>query len=310
MFILELCLIGQQISPTEAIKKKKLMKKLKEILPILSILKPKKKIIIPIPIPIPCADVNLVPFTNLQLEHQNPSSTQPPVTDAGSVPPFKYPFAFSRTAYYSGGWTRQVTVRELPLSRRMAGVQMRLIKGGVREMHWHVTSEWAYVIQGTCRITAVDDKARSFVEDVGEGDLWLFPGGIPHSLQVKLPVIACCVDIQNHVQESTFDNLPQHELYIFASELPRPLMQEKEMAAEKTGEVPQSYAYFASAQPANATRWGGSAKIIDKRNFPVTDIAAVIITLKPGGLRELHWHPNSDEWNYCVSGRVTNKHLQ
>jgi oxalate decarboxylase len=24
--------------------------------------------------------------------------------------------------------------------------------------------------------------------------------------------------------------------------------------------------------------------------------------VKPGGLRELHWHPNADEWQYNVKG--------
>ena len=48
---------------------------------------------------------------------------------------------------------------------------------------------------------------------------------------------------------------------------------------------------------------GGSVKIVDRRNFPVTNIAAAIVTLKPGGLRELHWHPNDDEWQYYVKGQ-------
>ena len=44
-------------------------------------------------------------------------------------------------------------------------------------------------------------------------------------------------------------------------------------------------------------------RIIDHKVFPVTDIAAAIVRLKPGGLRELHWHPMSDEWQYYVSGK-------
>ncbi len=93
------------------------------------------------------------------------------------------PFSFAHKRIEEGGWTRQVTVRDLPISKKMAGVQMRLIKGGVRELHWHVGAEWAYMISGTARITAVDQQGRAFVEDVNAGDLWLFPGGIPHSIQ-------------------------------------------------------------------------------------------------------------------------------
>ena len=48
---------------------------------------------------------------------------------------------------------------------------------------------------------------------------------------------------------------------------------------------------------------GGEVKIIDAKNFPITTISAAIVTLKPGGLRELHWHPNADEWQYYISGK-------
>ena len=120
---------------------------------------------------------------NTALEGQNPDSAHSPETDSGTVSPFKYPFSFARTRFGSGGWTRQVTVRELPISRDIAGVEMRLNAGGVRELHWHVEAEWAIMLYGHARITAVDQQGRSFVSDVGEGDLWLFPKGIPHSIQ-------------------------------------------------------------------------------------------------------------------------------
>ena len=33
------------------------------------------------------------------------------------------------------------------------------------------------------------------------------------------------------------------------------------------------------------------------------DQAAALVTLKPGGLRELHWHPNSSEWQFWIAGK-------
>jgi oxalate decarboxylase len=52
---------------------------------------------------------------------------------------------------------------------------------------------------------------------------------------------------------------------------------------------------------------GGEVKIIDAKNFPITTISSAIVKLKPGGLREMHWHPNADEWQYYIrgKGRVT-----
>ncbi len=102
--------------------------------------------------------------------------------------------------------------------------------------------------------------------------------------------------------ESTFKNVPPRELFIFAGDLPRPLDQEKREVYAETGQVPNSFAFFASKLLPTKVTAGGSVKIVDRTNFPATNIAAAIVTLKPGGLRELHWHPNEDEWQYYVKG--------
>jgi oxalate decarboxylase len=39
------------------------------------------------------------------------------------------------------------------------------------------------MLYGTARITAIDAQGRNFIDDVGVGDLWYFPPGIPHSIQ-------------------------------------------------------------------------------------------------------------------------------
>ena len=73
---------------------------------------------------------------NPALDAQNPDSMWPPSTDSKSlVPTFKYPFSLANKRVYEGGWSREVTVRELPVSKSMAGVNMRLTAGGVRELH-------------------------------------------------------------------------------------------------------------------------------------------------------------------------------
>jgi oxalate decarboxylase len=271
------------------------------------------------------------PKNNTILDRQNQDSAWPPQTDSGGQPPFKYSFSLSHKRIEGGGWTRQVTVRDLPISKTMAGVEMRLISGGIRELHWHVASEWALMLYGSARITAVDQQGRAFVEDVNAGDLWLFPGGIPHSIQ-GLGADGCkfllvfkdgnfnefgtflLTDWLHHtpkevlaknfeVPESTFDKVPKRELFIFQRELPRPLAEEKRQAEAVTGTVPNNFAFFQSHMPPTKVSTGGEVKIVDRRNFPATDIAAAIVTLKPGGLRELHWHPNADEWQYYVKGQ-------
>jgi oxalate decarboxylase len=268
---------------------------------------------------------------NAPLEAQNPDSVWAPETDNESVPPFKYSFALSHKRVESGGWTRQVTARELPISKTIAGVEMRLTAGGVRELHWHVPAEWAIMLYGNARITAVDQEGRSFVSDVSEGDLWLFPGGVPHSIQglgpdgcqfllvfgdgnfdefetflitdwlIHTPKEVLAKNF--NVPKPTFDQLPKKELFIFQAGLPGDLKAEQNEAAAGTGISRQRFDFKTSQmKPTKVTR-GGEVKIIDSKNFPVTPIAAAIVRLKPGGLRELHWHPNADEWQYYIKGK-------
>src|SRR5580658_7346262 len=120
---------------------------------------------------------------NPEIDAQNPDSFLPPSSDAGAVQTFKYPFGLAHKRMQEGGWSREVTVRELAVSKSIAGVDMRLTAGGVRELHWHTAAEWAFMLYGNARITGLDADGKSFVGDVTEGDLWYFPTGIPHSIQ-------------------------------------------------------------------------------------------------------------------------------
>jgi oxalate decarboxylase len=81
---------------------------------------------------------------NAPIERQNPDALIAPATDAGTVPNLKWPFALSHNRVLSGGFARETTTRELPISTEIAGVNMRLKPGGIRELHWHKESEWAY----------------------------------------------------------------------------------------------------------------------------------------------------------------------
>lgn len=268
---------------------------------------------------------------NTVLAGQNPDSVWPPESDSGSVAGFKYSFDLAHKEVDSGGWTREVSVRDFPVSKTMAGVEMRLTSGGIRELHWHVQAEWAFMIYGNARITAVDPEGgKSFVNDVKEGDLWLFPGGTPHSIQGLGPdgckfLLAfndgnfnefdtfLLSDWFAHtpkevlaknfsVPESTFDNIPKEKLYIFQSDLPRPLAEEQAQAGQGSGSVDEKFVFRTTSMKPTKVTAGGEVKIIDKTLFPVTDISAAIVRVKPGGMRELHWHPLSDEWQYYVSG--------
>ena len=270
--------------------------------------------------------------TNPPLDAQNPDSFFPPPTDAGAVQTFKYPFGLAHKRMQEGGWSREVTVRELAISKDIAGVDMRLTAGGIRELHWHSAAEWALMLYGNARITAVDQEGKSFVTDITEGDLWFFPTGIPHSIQGLNPdgcefllvfddggfseyATVLLTDWMAHtphdvlaanfgVSEQAMEKMPKREKFIFQAAVPGPLAEDKKVAAGSLGPSSQDFA-FRTTQPAVMKRTkGGEVRIVDSSTFKAsTTIAAAIVTVHPGGIRELHWHPNADEWQYYVSGK-------
>jgi oxalate decarboxylase len=268
---------------------------------------------------------------NIPLERENPDILASPQTDHGTIPNLKFSFAAARNRLLTGGWAREVTVRELPIATELAGVNMRLKPGGIRELHWHKEAEWSYMLAGRARITAIDQDGRNFIDDVGVGDLWNFPAGLPHSIQgleegcefllvfddgnfsenetflltdwlkyTPREVVAKNIGLP----EAAFANLPtdpDYQRYIFTGTVPGPLA--TDAVSTPAGVVPQSFSHHMLQQePLECA--GGRVRITDSSNFPAAStIAAARVEIEPGAMRELHWHPNADEWQYYLAGR-------
>jgi len=270
--------------------------------------------------------------TNAALDAANPDSVTPPATDAGAVQTFKYPFSFGHKRLHDGGWSREVTSRELAVAKSLAGVNMRLTAGGIRELHWHTAAEWAFMLYGMARITCIDSDGKSFVTDVKESELWYFPPGIPHSIQGLGPdgcefllvfddgnfseyETVLLSDWMAHtppevvaknfgVDKKALANFPKKELFIFQAAVPGLLEADRRAAAGTGGPSPTDFAFRTLEMPPTKQTKSGEVRIVDSKNFKVAqDIAAAIVTVKPGALRELHWHPNADEWQYYFSGK-------
>jgi oxalate decarboxylase len=269
---------------------------------------------------------------NPALAGQFPSFQDPPATDVNGMDLFWASFNNAHKRVQSGGWAREVTQGDFQISEAVSGVNMRLSAGGVRELHWHQQAEWAVMTDGKCRVTVIDGDGRPAVRDVSQGDLWYFPPGLPHSLQGLGPSGAeftlvfdngrasefntlMLTDWIAHTPPeilaenfslpvSAFKNIPVDNLWIFQGEEPPPLAQAQAAVRSPLGEPEFEFTFSMNdMKPTKVTR-GGQVKVIDTRNFPVSKtIAAALVTIKPGGLRELHWHPNADEWQYYLKGK-------
>lgn len=259
---------------------------------------------------------------------ENPDMLVPPKTDAGLIPNLKFSFSDTHMTLNKGGWSREITVRDLPIAKTLAGVNMSLTPGGVRELHWHQQAEWSYMLLGHARITAVDQDGRNFIADVGPGDLWYFPPGIPHSIQgledgcefllvfddgnfSDLNTFSISDWFAHTPKEvlsanfgvpiSAFDHIPTEQVYIYQDKVPGPI--ETQKVQSPYGKVPQSFKHRLLSQTPIKTP-GGSVRIVDSSNFPISqNIAAALVEIEPGAMRELHWHPNNDEWQYYLQGK-------
>ncbi|WP_300001163.1 cupin domain-containing protein [uncultured Cedecea sp.] len=265
---------------------------------------------------------------NIALDKMNPNILLPPATDNGGMPNLKFPFSMAHNRLEDGGWAREVTIRECPALEELAIVNMRLGPGVIRELHWHKEAEWAYVTQGRVRFYLVDDQRNTLVEDLEAGDLWFAPAGFPHAIQgleegTEFVLIfndgnfsenetLLVTELFAHtpkevlaknfgVPESAFDNIPAKEKYIFRQPVPKDIEQvRKELgAAQMTGK------YVFRGKDIPATPWpGGATKVIDVKNFDVTSMAMLMIEIEPGGMREIHWHPDADEIQYYLTGQA------
>ena len=272
---------------------------------------------------------------NEALQRLNPDSFTPPSTDHGLPQTFWSSFSPMHRRIQDGGWSRQVNVIDFPISKDIASVNMRLTAGGIRELHWHEADEWALMLYGNCRLTALNFDGSTYVNDVTAGDLWYFPTGIPHSLQGLGPdgcEFLLVFDEGEFTEENTtllsdwVIHTP-HEVLAKNWGVPQSALDPSEKrAAGRTLHLPGSGAGPLQQDQQAAARYGdagntafqfrmmqmkpqkstksGEVRIVDSTNFPAAaNIAMAHVTLKPGGLRELHWHPNADEWQYYIQGK-------
>lgn len=262
--------------------------------------------------------------TNHQLDLQNPSNLGQQPTDNGVVPNLKWSFSQSKTRISAGGWTRKQTITDLPASHDMSGAQQHLAQGAIREPHWHSTAEWGFVYNGSVLVSAVDADGKYQAETLGFGDIWYFPRGVAHTVQgmgdqnefllvfdgPDTDAAGSTFNVDDWVAHTPRDVLAKNfgvDAAVFDG-VPRPSPgvlngtvgggDADRGVTAGPGEQPAAGAdsfVFRTLQqpPIQAPGGGGSLYKVDSTNFPrSTSIAAALVTLVPGAMREMHWHPD------------------
>ncbi|MBJ3206253.1 cupin domain-containing protein, partial [Salmonella enterica subsp. enterica serovar Give] len=162
------------------------------------------------------------------------------------------------------------------------------------------------------------------------GDIWYFPKGHGHSLQ--------CIGDESCLFLLVFDNGHFSEFGTFSSTdwinhlSPEILARNSGLPANAFASSPHKELYIGTGKIAAATKPqnidpnispsyaahkfrmetdgvfekypGGSTRKVSVQEFPIQKtLTALRMDIEPGAIRELHWHPNADEWQYVMSGQ-------
>src|SRR5262245_51758562 len=255
-----------------------------------------------------------------------------PVTSGKELPTFKFELEKSKGRVMDGSYGKEATVAQLPISKGLAGVSMRMEPGVMRELHWHATAaEWAFVTEGSVRTTVIDPYGCSETNVFGPGDVWYFPRGHGHVLETlgNAPCHFILVFDNGYFSEfgtfsitdwlghapkallaknfglpaATFDSFPKSEVYFAKGKIP-PAIPASPLQCWKA--PPLTHKYSLLSQKPYETFSGGLEWRVDGSQFPIsTTMTGVVLEMEAGALRELHWHPNASEWQYVLSGNFS-----
>ncbi|MBK1659038.1 cupin domain-containing protein [Paracraurococcus ruber] len=249
--------------------------------------------------------------------------------DIAEFPDFRFSLDGNVPKITSGGWAKEATVHQFPVSKGIAGVHMYLNPGASRELHWHaIAAEWAFIISGRCQTVVLDPSGASEINNYMPGDLWYFAKGHGHAIQTigDEPChfilsfdngafsehgtfsITDWVDVtpkdllakEFGVPKDIFDAFPKGEAYISQGPV-IPLAQATDAPWPR-----ESTHKFRLLQDRRAVREfeGGRFWLATSEEFPAQrTMSGGLMVIKPGEMRKLHWNVNANEWHYYLRGK-------
>ncbi|HEX9170505.1 MAG TPA: cupin domain-containing protein, partial [Roseiarcus sp.] len=246
-----------------------------------------------------------------------------------TLPSFRYRLGQQSPRIGSGGLVRCASVRQFPISQGIGGASMSLQPGCLRELHWHSNAaELGYVVSGNCRTTVLSPDGAA-TDTFGPGDVWCFPAGWGHSI-LGIGQSEChfvlIFDNGAFAEEHTLSvtdwlahtspevisqslglglewvtKLPKAEAYFAAGHIPENAS--ARVASQATPTLATTHRYPLGAQQPRRAPGGGAQWMVTANEFPIlTTLSASVLEIEPGAMRELHWHPHADEWQYYLEG--------
>lgn len=229
---------------------------------------------------------------------------------------------------FSGGLFRQLQHASIT-NNTMDLAYLKLFPGGVRELHWHPqAAEWGVVTEGTCLITLMNNNGQYTNELVSEGSVWYFPSSWGHSIYGQDPELGCTMTLFfDYPQAPTYNDLSISQMIsyfpsdvvsenlgvpldvlktfpqqiIVVTEGPKP----PQRVPESTNPLPLSPVFQLDNGTCGQTGVGGYYYQVRQEQFPISStMSGAWMHLEAGALRDIHWHPNADEMQFVLKGKV------
>jgi oxalate decarboxylase len=224
-----------------------------------------------------------------------------------------------------GGARINVNGSNFSALQRMALSKLTLLKGGVREPHWHPNAhELGYCIGGQGRVTVVGLKGERNTFSIEKGTTFFIPQSYLHGIEntgdEPLEILLCfnhpnvdeinlssaCGFMSKSVMGALFDRGPAFFSDLHISKTSAFIVKtEKKYADQEVISTESPYRLDLDSTQPQIQEPGGWAKKAEKATMPILeDLALFSLHLDTDGIREPHWHPNAHELNYVIKGKV------
>ncbi|MGB8643502.1 MAG: cupin domain-containing protein [Nitrososphaeraceae archaeon] len=230
------------------------------------------------------------------------------------------------------GGNRTIVDRDnFPLLKGMALYLLRLDKEGIREPHWHPNAEeLSYCVRGKAIMTIFGPDASRDTFTIDRGEIVFVPRGYLHHIENIGTEVAKFVLAFSHEKpedlgiSGSIGSMPSPILDLtfsqsssffsqFNRDSPNDILigskQDFQFKKLTRGEVirriQNRHKFDLEGIPPQIQTSGGTVSLGNANVFPILrGLACYSLSLRPGGIREPHWHPNAAELDYVVEGRA------
>jgi oxalate decarboxylase len=228
--------------------------------------------------------------------------------------------AITPQAVRNGGTRTMANANNFPLLNGMSLYSLRLESGGVREPHWHPNAaELSYCLAGRALMTIFGPGAGHDTFTVDTGEIVFVPKGYLHHIEnisheetkfaiafnherpEDIGISGSTGSMPDNVLGATFGLRSEYfsDFKKSSQDLLITSRSNSRVPSTTYQKIPNYHKFNLKAFLPMVQSKGGTVSLSNANNFEI--LACYLLTLKPRGIREPHWHPNVMQLNWTMS---------